>query len=172
MPKQSLQVQGDHVQRVGRFLIICIVLAIILLLTAQTMTSTSQMSEETLPQFGRTLIRVRQTEAGGATREEVAGLVLLLNKALQLDAQARRPSTPKEQRVALLAQANDTLGTVETEANRLEVTASQRAMTSRVIAYVSGGIAAFAGTVAYVCVGYVWRKYRVKRTFQMRIFPK
>jgi hypothetical protein len=23
-----------------------------------------------------------------------------------------------------------------------------------------------------LCTGYVWRKYRIKRAFQMRIFPK
>ena len=158
--------------RVRRFLIICIVLAILLPLTAQTMTSALQLTEETQSRLSRALALVHQAEAAGATREEVAGLVLLLNKALQLDAEATRPSTSETQRAALLTQVDETLASVETEAIRLEVTASQRTFTNRVIAYVSSGIAAFLATLAYAYTGYIWRRYRIKRTFQMRVFPK
>jgi hypothetical protein len=172
MPRPSCQVQGHHVQRVRQVIIICVVLSIVLLLTTETTTSTSQFSEQTLPQFGGTLVKVHQAEASGANRQEITGLVLLLNKALEVDAQAGRPSTPEGKRAALLAQVNETLAAVDTEANRLEVTASQRVTTNRVIAYVSGGIAALAGTAVYLVVGHIWRKYRVKRTFQMRIYPK
>jgi len=164
--------EADHVLRIRYFPILCIILAVLLPLTAQTLTSASQLTEELQPRFSRAFALVRRAEAAGATHEEVTGLVLLLNRALQLDEEATRPSTSEAQRATLLAQVDETLGRVETEATRPEVTASQRTFTNRVVAYVIGGIAAFLATLAYVCTGYVWRKYRIKRTFQMRIFPK
>ena len=158
--------------RIRWFLVICIVLAILLPLTAQTVTSASQPTEELQPQFSRAFVLVRRAEATGATHEEVAGLVLLLNKALQLDEEATRLPTSDAQRATLLAQVDETLGRVETEATRLEVTASQRTFTNRMIAYVSGGVAAFLATLAYAYTSDIWRRYRIKRTFQMRISPK
>ena len=164
--------EADHVLRIRYFLILCIILAILLPLTAQTVTSTSQLTEELQPQFSRAFVLVRRAEAAGATREEVAGLVLLLNKALQLSEEATRLPSSEAQSAALLAQMNEILGKVETEATRLEATASQRTLTNRVIAYVSGGVAAFLATLGYAYTGHIWRKYRIKRTFQMRISPK
>jgi type IV secretory pathway VirB2 component (pilin) len=165
-------VEADHVLRIRYFLILCIILAVLLPLTAQTVTSASQLTEEPQPQSSRVFALVRRAEAAGATREEVAGLVLLLNKALQLDEEATRMPTSDAQRAALLAQVNETLGRAETEATRLEVTASQRTFTNRIVAYVTGGIAALLATIAYAYGGHIWRRYRIKRTFQMRIFPK
>ena len=164
--------EADHVLRIRYFLILCIILAVLLPLTAQTVTSTSQLTEELQPQFSRAFVLVRRAEAAGATREEVAGLVLLLNKALQLSEEATRLPSSEAQSAALLAQMNEILGKVETEATRLEATASQRTLTNGVIAYVSGGVAAFLATLGYAYTGHIWRKYRIKRTFQMRISPK
>jgi hypothetical protein len=165
-------VEADHVVRIRYFLILCIILAVLLSLTAQTSTSALQPTEELQPRFSSAFDLVRRAEAAGATREEVAGLVLLLNKALRLDEEATKLPASDAQRAALLAQVDENLAAVETEANRLEATASQRTFTNRVVAYVIGGIAAFLATLAYVCTGHVWQKYRIKRTFQMRIFPK
>jgi len=165
-------VEGDPVLRIRSFLIICIVLATLLSLTTQTIISASQPTDEPQSRFGTALDLVHRAEAAGATHEETAGLVILLNKALQLGDEATRLPSSEAQRAVLLAQVDDILGKVETEATRLEVTASQRTSTNRVVAYVSGGVAAFLATLAYACTGYVWRRYRVKRTFQMRISPK
>jgi len=165
-------VEADHVVRIRYFLILCIILAVLLPLTAQTVTSASQLTEELKPQFSRAFVLVRRAEAAGATREEVADLVILLNKALQLNEEATRLPGSEAQRVALLAQMSEILGKVETEATRLETTASQRTLTNRVIAYASGGVAAFLATLGYAYTGHIWRKYRIKRTFQMRILPK
>ncbi len=164
--------EADHVLRIRYFLILCIILAILLPLTAQTVTSASQLTEELQPQSSRVFALVRRAEAAGATREEVSDLVILLNKALQLNEEATRLSSSETQKVALLAQANETLGRAEIEATRLEITASQRTFTNRIVAYVTGGIAALLATIAYAYGGYIWRRYRIKRTFQMRIFPK
>jgi hypothetical protein len=165
-------VEVDHVLQIRYFLILCIILAVLLPLIAQTVTSASQLTEELQPQFSRAFVLVRRAEAAGATREEVATLVLLLSKALQLDEEATRLPTSDAHRAALLAQANETLGRAETEATRLEVTASQRTFTSRTVAHVSGGIVALLATIAYAYGDHIWRRYRIKRTFQMRIFPK
>jgi hypothetical protein len=135
-------------------------------------TSASQLTEELQPQFSRAFVLVRRAETAGATHEEITGLVILLNKALQLDEEATRLPTSDAQRAALLAQMNEILGKVETEATRLKAIASQRTLTNRVIAYVSGGVAAFLATLGYAYTGHIWRKYRIKRTFQMRISPK
>jgi len=158
--------------RIRWFLVICIVLAILLPLTAQTVTSASQPTEEFQPQFSRAFVLVRRAETAGATHEEVTGLVILLNKALQLDEEATRLPGSDAQRAALLAQVNETLGRAETEATRLEVTASQRTFNNKILAYVTGGIAALLATIGYAYGGHIWRRYRIKRTFQMRIFPK
>jgi hypothetical protein len=164
--------EGDPMLRIRRFLVICIVLTILLPLTAQTVTSASQPTEELQPQFSRAFVLVRRAETAGATHEEVTGLVILLNKALQLDEEATRLPGSDAQRAALLAQVNETLGRAETEATRLEVTASQRTFTNKIVAYATGGIAALLATIAYAYGGHIWRRYRIKRTFQMRIFPK
>jgi hypothetical protein len=158
--------------RIRWLLVICIVLAILLPLTAQTSSSALQPTEELQPRFSSAFALVHRAEAAGATREETADLVLLLNKALQLSEEATRLPGSETQRVALLAQANETLGRVETEATRLEATASQRTFTNRIAAYVTGGIGALLATIAYAYGGYIWRRYRIKRTFQMRILPK
>jgi len=158
--------------RIRWFLVICIVLAILLPLTAQTSSSALQPTEELQPRFSSALALVHRAEAAGATREEVAGLVLLLNKALRLDEEATKLPASDAQRAALLAQVDENLAAVETEANRLEVTASQRTFTNKIVAYVTGGIAALLATIAYAYGGYIWQRYRIKRTFQMRIFPK
>jgi hypothetical protein len=136
------------------------------------MTSTLQLTEEPGPRFITAFVLVRQAEAAGATRQEVADLVLLLNKALQLSEETKKLPSSEAQRATLLAQVDETLGKVEVEASQLEFTAAQRMSTNRVIAYVSGGIAAFLATLAYAFTSHIWRRYRIKRTFQMRIFPK
>ena len=164
--------EADHVVRIRYFLILCIVLAILLPLTAQTSSSALQPTEELQPGFSSAFALVHRAEAAGATREETADLVLLLNKALQLSEEATRLPGSETQRVALLAQVDETLGRVETEATRLEVTASQRTFNNRIVVHVIGDIAALLATIAYAYGGYVWRRYRIKRTFQMRIFPK
>lgn len=105
--------EADHVLRIRYFLILCIILAVLLPLTAQTVTSTSQLTEELQPQFSRAFVLVRRAEAAGATREEVAGLVLLLNKALQLSEEATRLPSSEAQSAALLAQMNEILDKVE-----------------------------------------------------------
>jgi hypothetical protein len=134
---------------------------------------TSQPSEDLQPRFNMALALVHQTESQGATREEVTGLVVLLNKALQLDEEAAGlPTSEGKRKADLLFQANETLSTVETQASQLAVVAARRTFNNRVLAYVSGGILAVASTFGYVLGERFWREYRIKRTFQMQVFRK
>ena len=155
----------------SRLLIMCVALLALLLVTPRI--ATSQPSEELQPRFSKALALVHQAEVAGATREEITNLVVLLNKALQLNEQATRsPTFEAKRRGDLLAQVNETLGTVETEASQVEVTAARRTLTTRTQAYLSGGILAVVSTFAYVIAVRFWREYRIKRTFQMRVFRK
>jgi hypothetical protein len=171
MYQQTVYADERDMLSSSRLLIICVALLALLLITPRIVTS--QPSQELQPRFSRAFTLVHQAEAAGATREEVTNLVVLLNKALQLNEQATRsPASEAKRRADLLGQANETLGTVETEASQLEVVAAHRTFNNRVLAYVSGGITALVSTVVYVLGVGFWRRYRIKRTFQMRVFRK
>jgi hypothetical protein len=138
------------------------------------MTAASQTVDDLQPRFGQALVLVQQAESAGATPSEIAELVTLLNSALELDQQALRLTSQSDaqKRADLLAQADVILTSVENKAAQLQVVASQRTRTNTMLAYVYGVIAALLGTVAYAYGGAFYRKYRTKRTFQMRISPK
>lgn len=164
---------GDYMARIKRSPVICIILVCLVLLTVQALVVASQPSETLQPRFSKALVLVRQAEAAGATHEETAGLVLLLNKALQLDEQAAgAPASDGQRRAELLAQAEEALGRVETEAGQLEVIAARRTFNNRLFAYFSAGILAIVSTLVFVLAASFSRRYRIKRTFQMRVFRK
>lgn len=155
------------------FLILVIAVATPLLVAANSVAVMSQ-SGEFQPRFSRVFAMVRQAEANGATPNELRELVAILNRALELNEEALKltQSNEAQRRTGLLVQVDQMLDTLEGKASQLEAVASQRTFTNKVLAYVSGGIAAFLGTLAYAYGTSFWRKYRIKRTFQMRIIPK
>jgi hypothetical protein len=118
--------------------------------------------------------QVRKAEEAGATSGEIAPLVAFLNLAIEMNEQALKLASPEDaqKRVGLLHQANETLEIVQSQASELEITASHRTMTGKIVAYVSGGIAAILATLACAFGLSFWRKYRVKRTFDMKVIPK
>jgi hypothetical protein len=154
--------------------LLLIVSTITLLLLARPASVTAQPTSDLQLSYNQAIIQVHKTELAGATSNQVRELVALLNRANDLNEQADRLTSPTDAqtRAQLLVQVNQTLNDVETNASQIETTASQRTLTNKVLAYGSGGIAAFAGTVAYYYGVSFWRKYRIKRTFQMRIIPK
>lgn len=154
-------------------LILIIAAAAPLLLAANSVAVMSQ-SSELQPHFSRVFAVVRQAEANGATPDELREIVAVLNGALELNEEALKltQSSEAQRRTRLLVQVDQMLDTVEGKANQLEAVVSQRTLTSKVLAYLSGGIAALLGTLAYAHGTSFWRKYRIKRTFQMRIIPK
>ena len=157
-----------------RSLIALPALATLLLLTAHSMTATSQTVDELQPRFGEMIVLVHQAESAGATSSEVAELVTLLNRALEMNGEALKLASPSDaqRRAELLKQVDEVLTSVEAKATQLQAVASQRTFTNTILAYISGVIAAFLGTVAYAYGISFWHRYRVKRTFQMKISPK
>jgi hypothetical protein len=130
----------------------------------------SQTADQLQPGFGQALSSVRSAQTAGATPNEIAPLVSLLNKALKLNDQAANADS--QMRSQLQTQISQQLASVEAQAGQLESIASQRTFTSNVIAYLSGGVGALIATLAYAYGTSFWRKYRVKRTFQMKISTK
>ena len=117
---------------------------------------------------------LHQAESAGATPSEIGALVALLNKALELNGEALKLTAPDEvqRRAELVAQVDHILMTVENRAADLTALASQRSYTNKVLTYVWGAIAAVLGTILYAFTMSFYRKYRIKRTFQMRISRK
>jgi hypothetical protein len=158
---------------VSRALIV-VAIMIVLLLSSRPVNVTSQATGQLEPRFNQVIVQVHKAESAGATPEEIANLVALLNRALELNQQALALTRPEDaqNQTQLLSQVDQVLGTVQFEATQLELVAAQRTFTNNVLAYVSGGIAAILATIAYAYGLSFWRKYRVKRTFQMKVIPK
>ena len=126
------------------------------------------------PRFGQTLVTLHQAESAGATPSEIGELVALLNKALELNGEALKLNAPDQaqKRADLLAQVEQILTTVQNQAAELTAVASQRTYNNTVLTYVGGAITAVLATIAYAFIVSFYQKYRIKRTFQMRVVPK
>jgi ElaB/YqjD/DUF883 family membrane-anchored ribosome-binding protein len=153
------------------------VFALIILIIALSIPlefAVSETSTGLQPEFNRAIVEVRKAEAAGATPTEISSLVASLNKALDLSEQAMRSTDPasSQQRTQLLSHANETLTKVEDSALQLQATAAQRTTQYRVLAYVGAGVAALLATLAYALSLSFYRRYRVKRTLQMKLKPK
>jgi hypothetical protein len=149
----------------------------IAILVAVTMTSPlyplAQINQPLQPSLGQAIVAVNNAEAAGATPNETAPLVTLLNKALDLNREASSlPTNQTEQRNAILSSVNQILTSVTNQANDLTTTSVQRTFTNKIITYVTGLVLAIVGTFAYVFGVELYKKYRIKRTFQMRVSPK
>jgi hypothetical protein len=126
------------------------------------------------PGFNQAILDVRSAETAGGTPSEIASLVETLNRALTLNEQALQLTDPSSagQRAQLLVQVDQMLLRVEDNAKQLQVVASERTNVNRIVAYVAGGAAALLATFAYALCLSFWKRYRVKRTLQMKITPK
>jgi hypothetical protein len=98
--------------------------------------------------------------------------VQLLDKALDLNREASEPNATSQERTTLLSQVDQTLTTVNNQAAELTATAAQRTYYNVVFAYVWGLVVAVLGTFAYLVMISVYREYRIRRTFQMKVTPK
>lgn len=150
-----------------------IVMSILFLLVAWSSLASSQSTDELQPQFNEAIVQVHRAEAAGATPSEVAGLVMLLNKALEMNevALGLRPNDTQD-RTSLLSQVDAVLLNVQVRATQLESSAYQRTANTKILGYVFGGIGALLSTIAYAWGLSLWRRYRIKRTFQMKVIPK
>jgi hypothetical protein len=147
-------------------------LAVVLVIAIQPLV-TSQTNRTLEPAFSQAIVAVRNAQSAGATPGEVAGLIVLLNKALDLNREALKLNTTDEsQERALLSQVDQTLAMVESRAADLTIVSSQRSYDNLILAYVGGAIAATLGTLLYVLTVHVYRKHQIRRTFQMGVTPK
>ena len=166
-----MQIGECQMPRVRRLLIVFAALVLFLVVFRSGVVS-SQPVGQLQPGFNDALSALQGAEAAGATQGEVAPLVDALNKALSLNDQLNQLSAQDPKRSQLQAQISEQLNGVETQATGLESLASQRALTDRVVAYVGGGVGALIAALAYAYGSSLWSKYRIKRTFQMRISRK
>jgi predicted PurR-regulated permease PerM len=149
-------------------------LAISLLFLIHPFLVSSQAGDELQPGFNDVIIGVHRAESAGATANEVSDLVGQLNKALELNEAVSQLTGANDapKREALLSQLNGTLNALQGKAAQVEATASRKTVSNRILGYVSGAIAALLGMVVYALGTIFWRRYRIKRTFQMRVIPK
>jgi hypothetical protein len=125
------------------------------------------------PSLGQAIVAVNNAEEAGATPNETAPLVTLLNKALELNQEASSlPTIQTEQRNAIFSSENQILTNVTNRANDLTTTSAQRIYMYKILTYVTGLIIAIVGTFAYVFCVELYQRYRIKRTFQMRVKAK
>ena len=151
------------------------VLAVLVILAIRPLTPATSQTVGTLqPGFGQAIVVLNRAESAGATSSEVSKLVALLNKALELNREALKlnATDEAETRAALLGQVDQILTTVKNRAIELTVAASQRSYNTRVLTYLGGAIAAVLGTITYAFAVSFYQKYRIKRTFQMRVIRK
>jgi nucleotidyltransferase/DNA polymerase involved in DNA repair len=155
---------------VSRF---AIVVSILLLLVACSSLASSQPTDELQPHFNEAIVQVHRAEAAGATPSEVAELVLLLNKALEINeaALALNPSDAQH-RISLLSQVDGILLDVQSRATQLERSGARRMATTKTMLYVVGGVGAFLSTIVYAWGVSLFHRYRIKRTLQMKVIPK
>jgi predicted PurR-regulated permease PerM len=135
--------------------------------------SRAQLNPPLQAGLSQALAAINIAEAAGATPNETAPLVALLNKALELNQEASSlPTNQTEQRNSILSSVNQILTNVTNQANDLATTSTQRTYTNKIITYVTGLLVAVIGTFAYVLCVELYQRYRIKRTFQMRVRPK
>jgi ABC-type branched-subunit amino acid transport system substrate-binding protein len=147
---------------------------VILVVTLLPILAISQPNEAIEPGFAGTLGSVRQAESAGATPNEIAALVALLNKALELNGDALKLNATADanKRAQLISQVDQILTTVQSQAQHLTTLASQRSRMNKILTYIGGILAAFIGTILFAFIVSFYRAYRIKRTFQMRITRK
>jgi len=135
--------------------------------------SRAQLNPSLQTGFSQAIAAVHNAEAAGATPNETAPLVAMLNEALALNQEASSlPSNQTTQRNTLLSSANQFLTNVTNRANDLTSISTRGTYTNTVITYVIGIVAAVVGTFVYVFGVELYQRYRIKRTFEMKVSSK
>jgi len=121
-------------------------------------------------QLNDTYTDVLEAEASGATAQEMTILTAQLNHAIQIQDQLQNVTLPSGKTRELVLELNETL--VNTDREARDIIASNREMTAFLLRSTLAAVSALLVTIAYHWSTIIWRKYRIKRTFQMRIVPK
>ena len=146
-------------------------LTVIVLLSVHSTPIASQQSQS--QPLNTVILDVRRAESAGAQPEELGRLVNQLNSVIDLEGQLQNLSPQEaDKRSQILNEINNTLANVDTEANQIEITASQRTFTNHLVAYGLGGVGTLMATIASYCALSLWRKYRAKRFLDLKIVPR
>ena len=132
--------------------------------------SVSSQSVNSQMQLSKAIQDVQAAELSGANPDEMRELAVQLNTMIGLQDELQNLS-PQElgKRAQLTEQINNTLTKVDVQANEIATRASQRTSINDLVAYSSGVVGAVIATVVYHYGTLLRRRYRVKRTFQMKI---
>jgi len=130
-------------------------------------------SESENGQLNMTLEDLRRAELAGAKPSEMEGLISQMNSVAQFESQLQHlPPQDATRRVELLEEVKNTLTSVDVQAIELAQIASQRTYVGRAVTYLTGVICAVIGTVGYYCGVMLYRRYRTRRIFRMKIVLK
>ncbi|HKM78907.1 MAG TPA: hypothetical protein VJZ03_07500 [Candidatus Bathyarchaeia archaeon] len=142
-----------------------ILLAIVLAVAILSINLATVKSQLNGPQsqFNLVIQDVQKAESAGANSEEMQGLVVQLNRIIELQNQNSTQNQPE---------INGALTSIDSEANQIQTTASQRTSINHLTTYATGFIGAILATIVSHFALQFWRKYQIKRTFQMKIIPK
>jgi hypothetical protein len=133
----------------------------------------AQISLTLQPGFGQAITAINNAEAAGAYPNEILPLVALLNRALDLNQKASTLQLNQTgEHDQLISSANQALVNVTNQANDLTTRSAQRAHSNKIITSASGIIIAVLGTFGYVVAAEFYQRYRIKRTFQMKVKRK
>ena len=128
----------------------------------------AQISLTLQPGFGQAITAVDNAEAAGAYPNEILPLVALLNRALDLNQEASMLNQTGEHD-RLISSANQVLANVTNQADYVTTRSAERAYSNKIITYASGIIIAVLGTFGYVVTAEFYERYRIRRTFQMKV---
>ena len=124
-------------------------------------------------QLNQAMQDIRRAESAGAEPGELQKLVDRMNYATQLQMEEQSlPAQDTDRKMKLQAEISSTLTSVDAEANQLEATAAERTYYGHLAAYSIALIGALIATAVYYYGLLFYKRYRVKRTFQMKIVPK
>jgi hypothetical protein len=125
------------------------------------------------PSLNTVIQDVQKAEVAGANTAEMDGLLTQLNSVVALQNQLQNLSPKDTQRQSELGgQIASELTAIDMTANQTEIAASQRTSRDHILSYTIGVIGALVATVISHYSLLLWRKYRTKRAFQMKIVPK
>jgi hypothetical protein len=124
-------------------------------------------------QLSKVIQAVRTAELSGATSDEIRDLSAQLNNLIGLqDALQSVPPQDVGRRTQLSDQINNTLTSVDMQSVELATRAAERTSVNHLVSYSAGVVGAVITTAIYHYGTVLWRRYRVKRTFQLKIIPR
>jgi len=146
---------------------------VLLLAVIYPIVQVKSQTESLRPGFNNAISSLQQAESAGARPSELSDLVVLLNTALDLNRQAIALKPDQiDKRAELLAQVDQILTNVQTRSTELRTTVAQRTSIDRMLTYIWGFSAAILGTICCTIILSAYQRFRIRRTFNMKVTLK